>query len=196
MKRYSLEIMTRLSAAVGHDLSLRLFPADGVPLRDSGQLIVASVIEARAAPTWKLALEVPVGDAGDRRAADVVLAGADEVIHVEIERILADLQAQLRAAQLKRAELANRFARPVRLVLALPDTHSNRRAVEPHKDIVSAALPVPSRRIWESIASGRSVSGDGLLWVRPWRPVIPRSDTWTPMRPVGRAPASRHHSQE
>jgi transcriptional regulator with XRE-family HTH domain len=162
----SLRVMGRLAAATGHDLSLRLFPADGVRLRDSGQLRVAEQIRASAHPTWQLRLEVVVAAHPDRRAADMVLTGPSESVEVEIERSLLDLQAQLRSAQLKRTALAERTGRNVRLVLALPDTRRNRAAVEQHRPLLDAALPVGSRSIWSSLRSGEPIGGDGLLWVR------------------------------
>jgi hypothetical protein len=58
---------------------------------------------------------------GDPRAADLVLEGAEEILHVEAERAIVDLQAQLRPAQVKRGILAARYE-PVRLIIALPDT--------------------------------------------------------------------------
>ena len=70
-------------------------------LRDSGQLALAQTIAAAAHPSWRARLEVPVAP-GDPRAADLVLTGPTEIIHIEIERALVDFQAQLRSAQLKR----------------------------------------------------------------------------------------------
>lgn len=166
----SLRVMHRLAAATGHDLSLRLFPADGVRLRDSGQLLVAEQIREIAHPTWRVRLEVPVGAPPDRRAADMVLDSVGDWVAVEIERALLDLQAQLRAAQLKRAALTERTGHPVRLVIAIPDTRRNRAAVDLHRSILGAALPVPSRELWASLRSGTSIDGDGLLWVRPRPP--------------------------
>jgi transcriptional regulator with XRE-family HTH domain len=116
----SLEVACRLAAAVGYELSLRLYPADGVSLRDSGQLAIAQAIVSSAHASWHARLEAPIGT-GDRRAADLILEGIDEVLHIEIERGLADLQAQVRAAQLKRESIVARYDRAVRLVIAVPD---------------------------------------------------------------------------
>lgn len=100
----------------------------------------------------------------DRRAADLLLEAPAEVVQVEIERALLDIQAQLRAAQLKRAALAERLARPVRLVIALPDTRRNRAVVREHS-VLGAALPTPSKRVLASLRSGSPIGADGLLWV-------------------------------
>jgi hypothetical protein len=143
-----------------------MYPADGIRLRDSGQLGLAELIRAAAHPIWHVSLELPVAPAPDRRAADMVLDSPVEVVVIEIERGLRDLQAQLRAAQLKRVALSERLGRPVRLVLALPDTAAAREAVAPHAAIIKSAMQITSRAAWAAIRSGTSVGGDALLWVR------------------------------
>jgi hypothetical protein len=158
--------MHRLASATGHDLSIRLFPADGVRLRDSGQLRVAELIRGALHTATRVQLEAPVAPLPDRRAADMVLQTTAEVVQVEIERALLDFQAQLRAAQLKRAAMADQLGRAIQLVIAVPDTRRNRAVVDDHRLIVESALPIPSRRIWSSLRSGDRVGGDGLLWVR------------------------------
>ena len=162
----SLRVMHRLASATGHDLSIRLFPAEGVRLRDSGQLRVAELIRGAVHGGVRVRLEVPVAPPPDRRAADMVLQTTSDVVEVEIERALLDFQAQLRAAQLKRTAMAGQLGRAVHLVMAVPDTRRNRAVVLDHRQIVESALPIPSRRIWASLRSGNSVGGDGLLWVR------------------------------
>lgn len=162
----NLRSMARIARGIGYNLSIRLYPADGVPLRDSGQLNLAEQIRAGAHPSWRIRLEVPVAPLPDRRAADMVLDGSAGTVHVEIERSLRDLQAQLRAAQLKRVALAERLGRHVRLVVAVPDTATARKAVAPHAAIIRSAFPVTSRAAWAAIRSGTLLPGDALLWVR------------------------------
>lgn len=161
-----LRSMARVARGVGHNLSVRIFPGDGIRLRDSGQLSVAEMIRAEAHRSWRVSLELPVAAPPDRRAADMVLDSHAEVILVEIERAPRDLQAQLRAAQLKRVAMAERLGRQVRLVLAMPDTAAARQAVAPHAAIVRTGLPVTSRAAWAAIRSGAQLTGDALLWVR------------------------------
>lgn len=161
-----LRAMARLARGLGHDLSVRLYPADGIRLRDSGQLELADVIRAAAHASWRVRLEVPVARPPDRRAADMVLDSTVEVVLIEIERGLRDLQAQLRAAQLKRVALAERLGRDVRLVIAVPDTPAARRATAPHAAVLRSAMRMTSRAAWAAIRSGASLHGDALLWVR------------------------------
>jgi transcriptional regulator with XRE-family HTH domain len=160
-----LDLAERLSAAVGHRLSMRLVPADGVRLRDAGQVGIAQHIAAQAHPSLRVRLEVPVARPPDLRAADMTLDNARAMTMVEIERWLRDWQAQGRRAQLKRTALSELVGRKVDLVLAVPDTPSNRQALEPYAGLVRDALPVSSRRIWAAIRNGDPLDGDGLLWL-------------------------------
>lgn len=162
---HSLDARCRLAAACGHELGWRLYPVDTVRLRDSGQLNLAQAITDAAHPTWRARLEVPVAP-GDRRAADLLLKGTTEILHIEIERALVDFQAQLRSAQLKREALAERSDRPVRLVLAVPDTRATRARLAPFAQLLARALPASSASTWRAIRSGNPLGGDGILFVR------------------------------
>ena len=163
--KVSLEIRCRLAAACGNELSLRLFPVGAVPLRDSGQLTLATAIAAEASSVWLARLEVPTGP-GALQAADLLLEGPDEVLDIEIERTFVDVQAQLRAAALKRASLSEREARPVRLVIAVPDRRTTRERLAPHAELIQRTFPVASRHIWGAIRHGTPCEGDGILYVR------------------------------
>lgn len=164
----SLDARCRLAAAAGHELGWRLYPKATVRLRDSGQLRIAQAITAEAHASWKAVLELPVAP-GDFRAADLVLTSPQQVLHIEIERAIVDLQAQLRSAQLKRQELAGEETRPVRLVIAVPDTRATRQRLAPFAVLIARALPAPSRRIWHAIRDGEDLDADGILFVRAGR---------------------------
>jgi transcriptional regulator with XRE-family HTH domain len=169
-------VLLRLSEAVGHRLSIKLYPEAGVGLRDSGQLELADVIRTSCHAVWRLALEVPVARPPDRRAADMLLLSTHEANMIEIERGLFDFQAQYRAAALKREAMVERLGRPVNLLIGVPDTPVARRRLAPHAALVSASLRTPSARAWAAIRSGTSVGGDALLWIRkrsaPSRPPL------------------------
>ena len=155
-----------IARACGYRLVLKIVPGDGLKLRDSGQLTVAQTIQQNAHARFEIRMEIPVGIPPDRRAIDLLLIHPDEIIAIEIERWLRDMQAQLRAAQLKRMALAERMGRPVRLILAVPDTIASRRMLQPFRELISRELPVTSRQAWARIRSGEPVGGDALLWVR------------------------------
>lgn len=161
----SIEVLARIAAVCDHELSIRLFPAAGSGLRDSRQLGLAQQIVAEAHPAWHSATEVPVAD-GDPRAADLVFDHPAEVAEVEVESGLVDFQAQFRRSQLKREALAARQERPVRLVIAVPDTSAIRQRVGEHAEFVRRMLPISSRAIWQALRHGTPIGGDGLLFVR------------------------------
>ena len=112
-------------------------------------------------PGW----EVPVA-AGDARAADLLLVGATEILHIEIERALVDFQAQLRSAQLKRDELSRREERQIRLIIAVPDTRASRERLAPFDEVIGRTLSRTSRPIWAAIRNAEPLGGDGILFVR------------------------------
>jgi transcriptional regulator with XRE-family HTH domain len=161
----SLEARCRLAAACGHQLGWRLYPVATVRLRDSGQMSLAQAIVEAAHPSWKARLEVPIAP-GDARAADLVLIGPTEIIHIEIERALVDFQAQLRSAQLKRRPLAASDHRPIRLVIAVPDSRTSRARLEPFAELVTQTMPAASRDIWKAIRGAEALNSDGILFVR------------------------------
>lgn len=161
----SLDVSCRLAAACGHELGLKLYPIGSVSLRDSGQLAIAQKIAAAVHPSWKAEVERPVAH-GDPRAADLVFSSRVETWHVEIERSLVDVQAQIRSAQLKREVLAARDPRPTRLVIAVPDTRKSREVIASLDVILRRAFPVPSREIWHALRAGNPIGGDGILFVR------------------------------
>jgi transcriptional regulator with XRE-family HTH domain len=164
----SLDARCRLAAACGHELGWRLYPVAAVRLRDSGQLALAQAIVGAAHPSWRARLEVPVAP-GDARAADLILTSEMEILHIEIERALVDFQAQLRSAQVKREALRAQDARPVKLVLAVPDTRATRTRLAPFADLISRALPARSAQVLRAIRSGAPLETDGILFVRAWR---------------------------
>jgi transcriptional regulator with XRE-family HTH domain len=165
-RRVDWSTASALASATGHELALRFYPADGVPLRDRGQVQAVQAIVAASHPSWHPSIEHPIRP-GDRRAADLVLRGPDETIHIEVERALVDLQAQLRAAQLKRAALAELVDHAVRLVMAVPDTRRARRVVQELLPVLRTTLPAGSRAVWASIRSGSPLGTDGILFLPP-----------------------------
>jgi transcriptional regulator with XRE-family HTH domain len=160
-----LNTLVAVADAVGLDVVVKLYPSAGPRLRDSEQLHIAEALAKIAHPRWQPALEVPAGDHGE--AADLVLYGPDEVLHVEIDRKRLDHQAQHRRDAAKRRYLEMGEARPVRLVLVVVDTPANREAMQPHLELVRLQFPAGSREVLHALRNGRPLGRDGLLWVRP-----------------------------
>lgn len=152
------------TAAVGLDLVLQTYPGREPGLRDSGQLAFAQQLVAMASPTWRASLEEPAGEHG--QAVDLVLWSPEEVIAVEIERMLIDWQAQLRRWSAKREWLAARHSRRVRLVVLAADTRRNRVAVAPFAAVIGKTFPSGSRAVLHAVRTGSVLGADGLCWMR------------------------------
>ena len=153
----------RVLVAAGLELAAKAYPSRPPSLRDSGQLRLAEQLRRLAAASWRVAIEVPI-EGG--RSADAVLFGADQIIRVEIERRLADFQAQFRSAVAKRDALQAAHRRTVRLVLVVEDTATNRRRLAEHGSLVHHILPADSRAVLKALRSGTALAADGLLWMR------------------------------
>lgn len=159
-----LDTACRVAASVGLKVWAKAFPVATPSLRDTGQLRIATMIKGAANAAFRVVLELGLGNG---RSADVVLFGASEIIHIEIERFLADFQAQYRLASAKRDELAIAHARPVRLVMVIEDTERSRGAVRDHASLIRSALPAGSREIMRTVRRGVPLGRDGVLWIRP-----------------------------
>ena len=166
--RVSVALLSRLTVELALDFSARVYPADDLVLRDERQLRQVGLIVARKGAAWHASLEARVGvDSRDHRAIDIVLATALEVWAVEVERDLSNFQEQLRGDLLKRDLLAQRESRPVRFILALPDTRRLRAIVRTHLPPIRETLPASSRQIWACLRTGTPLGADGLLWLPP-----------------------------
>jgi hypothetical protein len=95
---------------------------------------------------------------GDLRAIDVHLGSADGTVAVEVITRLADLQAQLRAAQLKA-----RDARAARLVIVVAGTFANRRAVADARATIVHSYDLDARHVLADLAAGRIPPRDALI---------------------------------
>jgi len=164
----SVQIRTacQVASAVGLKVWGKAFPVSSPSLRDTGQLRIADILRRAAHASYRIVVELSL-DRG--RSADMAFLGPDEIIVVEIERLLADFQAQYRSGMAKRDELAAVHQRPVRLVLVIEDTQRNRRAVQQHTALIRSALPAASREISRVIRTRMPLGRDGILWIRPSR---------------------------
>ena len=153
----------RVSSAVGLKVWSKAFPAATPSLRDTGQLLAADYLMAMAHPSLRASVEHHLNSG---RSIDIAFFGPEEILATEIERLLADWQAQYRSADAKRDELAEAHQRPVRLILAVEDTRRNRAVVVEHSALTRSMLPAGSREILAALRTGAPLGRDGLLWVR------------------------------
>jgi uncharacterized protein YgbK (DUF1537 family) len=98
---------------------------------------------------------------GDLRAADGLATLPGCRIAVEAWMRLSDLQAQARAAELKRRDLS-----ADRLVILIADTPHNRRMVRAAERVIRQSFPLGTRAIMTALAAGRDPGGDGIVVIR------------------------------
>ncbi len=149
--------LARHAAAVGLKLSIKLWPVGG-GVRDAAQARYIARFVARVGRLWNVALEVPVPIAGDLRAIDVQLRTGDLRIAVEVITRLADLQAQIRAAQLKARDVG-----ASRLILVIAGTNANRAALQTVRATLVSSFDLDTRRIIAELAAGRDPGRDGII---------------------------------
>ena len=156
-RRLTNERLAIHGAAIGLRLSVKLYPAGG-GIRDAAQARYVSGFVARVGRNWTVTLEAPVPIAGDLRAVDILLANASARVAVEVITRLADLQAQLRAAQLKARDIG-----ATRLILVVAGTHANRNAIASARGALVDAFDLDTRRILAELAAGRDPVRDGIV---------------------------------
>ncbi len=156
-KRLTGERLAAHAAAVGLRLSLRLYPVGG-GIRDAAQARYVAAFVGRVARSWKVALEAPVPVVGDLRAVDVLLTSTIATVAVEVITRLTDLQAQLRAAELKRRDL-----RATRLIIVVAATHANRNALLGARGALVQSYDLDSRRVLADLAAGRDPGRDAIV---------------------------------
>ena len=145
------------AAAVGLKLSVKLWPVGG-GIRDAAQARYVAAFVSRVGRRWRVTLEAPIQLAGDLRAVDVLLVRGDIRIAVEVITRLADLQAHVRAAQLKARDVG-----ATRLILVVAATRANRRVLAEARSMLAAAFDQDTRRLLADLAAGRDPGRDGIL---------------------------------
>ena len=148
-------------AALGMRASVKLWPVGGA-IRDAAQARYVAAFVARIGRPWTVTLEAPMPIPGDLRAIDVRLRSADGTVAVEVITRLADLQAQLRAAQLKA-----RDAQASRLVIVIAGTHANRRAVAGARPTIVQGYDLDARQVLLDLGAGRIPPRDALILFSP-----------------------------
>jgi len=145
------------AAAVGLRLSVSLWPVGG-GARDAAQARYVAAFVARVGRAWRVRLEAPIPIAGDLRAVDVLLIRGDVSVAVEVITRLADLQAQIRAAQLKGRDIS-----ATRLILVVAGTHANRRLLESTRASLAETFDLDTRRVLADLSRGADPGRDAII---------------------------------
>ena len=149
-------MLARHAAVVGLRARIRLYP-EGEAIRDAGQVALIRRFRERIGDPGRWAFEVPIPQSGDRRALDAVLTLSGGRIGLEFYTRLADVQAQLRAANLKK-----RDAQLDRMLVVVLATRANRRVLKQAGSAL-AAFPASSRRLLRTLAAGEVPATDGVI---------------------------------
>jgi transcriptional regulator with XRE-family HTH domain len=145
------------AAAVGLRLSIKLYPVGGA-LRAAAQVGAIGRFVARAGRRWRVRLEAPMPIPGDLRAVDVLLVGPSARVAVEVITRLADLQAQVRAAQLKARDIG-----ATRLIIVATGTHANRRALAESRRSLIPSFELDTRAVLAALAAGEDPGRDAFI---------------------------------
>lgn len=156
-RRLTGEKLAVHAAAVGLKLSVSLWPVGG-GARDAAQARYVAAVVARVGRAWRVVLKAPIPIAGDLRAVDVLLVRGEVRVAVEVITRLADLQAQVRAAQLKARDI-----NATRLILVVAGTHANRRSLEAARASLVEAFDLDTRRVMADLARGVDPGRDAIV---------------------------------
>jgi transcriptional regulator with XRE-family HTH domain len=157
LRNLSVLAVQRHAAVLGLQLSARLYPG-GRRVLDAPQLVLLGRLRERLEPAWRWELEVPVPLPRDLRAVDARLSRDGVTIVVEAITRLSDVQAQVRAAQLKARDLGS-----TRLLLLVSASRANRAALREALPLVRAAFRTGTRQLVTAMAEGKDPGGDCLI---------------------------------
>lgn len=172
-------VLGRIGAALGADVSLRLYPSTGPPIRDRLQAPMVEALLRDASPRWLRFPEVAVFRPA-RGVIDLVLGDPPTccVVSVEAHSDIYRLEQQIRWAGEKSDSLPSstiwpgierRSPGPPRIhrLLLLRSTTRTRELARTFAATIGAAYPADPVAIREALADPtRPWPGNGILWVR------------------------------
>ena len=171
-----LETYARLAAALGADLTARLYPTTGPWVRDRHQVRIAEVVLAVVHPRWRPEIEVAV-----RRPArgwvDLVLhePAGTALVATELEAGLHRIEQLLRWSGEKAASLPSASAwrewsqsgpPSISRLLVVRWTRANRDAALDARRQLRDAYPADPRDALDALTGTAAWPGAALLWAR------------------------------
>jgi transcriptional regulator with XRE-family HTH domain len=172
----SLDALVALAAAMGHDVSIRLYPGNGPRVRDHIQVRMIEALLAALHSLWTARLEVAVYRPV-RGVIDVVLQDRElgDIVAGEGHSALPSVERQLRWAGQKADALesargwpwADRLDQPaVGRLLLLRSTEATRRLIETLPMTFASAYPArPTDAVAALTTSDRPWPGAAIVWV-------------------------------
>jgi transcriptional regulator with XRE-family HTH domain len=162
-----LEVLARLSAALGGRLAVRIDPGIGSPVRDHIQATMIEGFLPEVAPCWRRLLEVTVYRPV-RGVIDLVLDDPSQHVAVatEVHSELRRIEQQLRWATAKADALATADpSRTVSRLLLLRATPRTRATVAEFSTIFATAYPANHREAVAALRGSGPWPGAALLWM-------------------------------
>lgn len=151
-----LDVLARMAAVTGHELSLAIHPV-GSPVRDAGHLALLGRLRSRIAPGLRWYAEVPMPIPGDQRSADAMMVGRGWDALVEAETRLDDVQALLRRIAAKQRDLGLD-----RAILLVAKSRHNREVIRT-APMLAAAFQIDTRACLRALERGVDPGGDCLV---------------------------------
>lgn len=179
-ERPSLETYSRLAAALGADLSTRIYPGTGPAIRDRHQARISEAMLTTLHPRWRAVPEVAVRSPV-RGWIDLVLhdLSADTVVAVEVESELRRIEQLLRWHESKAAALPSWEGWPrrelprspsadpeVSRLLVVRRTRATRQATREFSRLLRSAYPARSEDALEALTGVGAWPGSAMLWAR------------------------------
>jgi transcriptional regulator with XRE-family HTH domain len=166
----SLDVLLRIGAVLGADLSLRYFPNTGPLIRDRFQLPMSECLlgglHARWRATPEFAIARPVRGIIDHVLEDRL---SDDTVAGELQSELRRVEQQVRWSMEKAsalAELPAQAERRVSRLLVLRNTHAMREVARAAEETLRAAYPAPSADAIAALTSDVPWPGPAIAWMR------------------------------
>lgn len=153
----SVVTLARASAVVGLDLAARAYPG-GRPIREARHAALLNRLRGRLHLSLRWSVEVPLPNAGDQRAWDAMIRGADWRYGVECELNPIDGQAALRRIALKK-----RDGGVDDVILLVPDTRQGRLFKREYEELIRADYPISAGVALRRLADGHNPGGSALV---------------------------------
>jgi transcriptional regulator with XRE-family HTH domain len=164
----SLEVLMAISACLGSDLGVRLFPGHGPRLHDRFQAPMLEALLRCLGPRWLPIPELPVPLA--RGVIDLVLRDRTTglAIACEAQSELRRLEQVLRRLSEKAAALAALEPQPTGFstVLLLRSTRETRALARLYESTLAAAFPARTQAVVAALSGSDPWPGSAIVWVR------------------------------
>jgi transcriptional regulator with XRE-family HTH domain len=165
----SVDILLRISAVLGADLSLRTYPRTGARIRDHLQLAMSEALLRRLHPRWHATPEVPVYRPV-RGVIDLMLEDqrGPDTVSTELQSQLRRVEQQVRWAAQKSdavAALPGQGGRRVSRLLVLRNTAAMREVVRAASETLGASYPARAADAVASLTGDAAWPGAAIAWM-------------------------------